>query len=268
MELKLQDPRTLRDLALIYIALTDSTDQDMADSEVEVVARRLQAWQTEAPFDGLRHAVREAAAAYAGNGSAQAVEEAIDHLREAVPAEAQRQAILEDLVDVALADDRFLHEESTFIERLARQWDVRLNDSSPEDARKWSILSQDTRTGDWTAVHDLALLYLMLADSDDDLSTREVTAITEKLNEWLPDAKEIDVLAIVQQAIQVYTEEPQHRPLADAVDAIGRFLPEHQRTALLADLHYVARADGVLLEREQFVIEQIARIWNLELPRS
>src|SRR5690606_23554502 len=115
----------------------------------------------------------------------------------------RRQALVEDLMAVALADDRVLHEEHTFIAQLARAWNVHPNDSGDEAGRRWSILcqdglSQDGQHGDWTPLHDLALLYISLAHStDDELATAEVEAITQKLNEWLPGAREVDVLNIV-----------------------------------------------------------------------
>lgn len=261
-------PEVLSDLALIYLALLHSNEHALDRREAEAVADRLQSWQQTAPAESVVAAVGSAVAAFAGTGAASSVEAAIHRTRETLPTP-ERRAVLEDLVGLAMADDRFLYEESAFIGALAQAWEVHLTERDAEDDRKWSILNQDGGPGDWTPLHDLALLYIALAHgSDDDLATEEVAVITRKLNEWLPDAKEVDVFNLVQEAMSAYTQDAQPRAFADAVEAVRRYVPEHQRPALLSDLRHVAGADGVVLEREQFMIDQMARAWDMQVPQA
>lgn len=268
MESNNQDRHILRDLALIYIALAHSTDQDLDDAEVDTIGRRLHAWQTEATSETVLGAIREALEAYVDGGGAAGVDRAVEQIRNTLSVDL-RQRIVDDLVEVAMADDKFLSEESTFIEQLTKAWGVHVNDRPDEDGRKWSILSQDGRTGEWTPLHDLALVYTTLAHStDDDLSIDEVSAITEKLREWMPDAKEVDVLNVVQEAMQAYSQGPDKRVFAESVEAVRKFVPEHQRPALLADLRYVAEADGEMLEQERALIERLSKAWEVAAEES
>lgn len=258
----------LRDLALIYLALAHSTDASLEQIEVDTIADRLRPWQDSAAAESLTGAVKDALDLYVREDADREVHAAVARIQEACSPE-RRQTIIEDLIEVAMADDRFLYKESSFIGELAQAWEVHLHTRPEEEDRKWSILNQDGETDAWTPVHDMALVYLTFAHStDNDLSTHEVAAITEKMSEWLPDAKEVDVLNIVQAAIQVYAQGPDGRVFAESVEALKKFVPEHQRGALLADLRYVAEADGQVLEREHQMIARLAHAWNLSVPQA
>lgn len=257
----------LRDLALIYIALAHGTDKEMNKNEADVIADRLQLWQAEATDSTLQQAVGDALKAYTKGGAADNVQTAARSIRDKVPQDL-REFILEDLMSIALADDKFLYEENSFIAELAELWEV---GSTPEEdvaERKWSILDEAERDQKgWTAIHDLALIYLTLAHQTDRyLSSEEIRAITDKLNEWLPDADDSEVLQVVKEALRIYVQNPERGVFDDAVESVKRAVPQHQRDAVLEDLRYVAGADEQLLEQEQAMIDELAEAWGQPQP--
>ncbi len=132
--------------------------------------------------------------------------------------------------------------------------------------KSWSILGGTAdESGSWSPVHDLALIYVTLAHRpDDDLSSEEILAIATKLNEWVPDAQEDDVLRVVQDALSVYVQGPDKRMFTEAVESIRSTVPKHQLAALLEDLTYVADADGRRLSEEEKMIDQLTRAWSGE----
>ena len=254
------DEDILKDLALLYVALAHGSDQRLENAELEVIADRLHAWQDRAAGETALGAIKAALEAYVGEASQARIEQAVAHLREACPEE-QRRAMLEDFVAIALADDVFLYEEARFIERLAAAWDV--HPSAGDGGRLWNVLNAG-RAGDWTPLHDLALVYLAVAHQPDrDIAEPEREAIAKKVKEWLPEAREADVAAVVREAFRVYAEAFDEATMARALASLRSAVPPHQRAALLADLRYIACADGVMLVEERAFIERIARALGL-----
>lgn len=112
---------------------------------------------------------------------------------------------------------------------------------------------------------ELTLIYLTLAyETDQELGEDEMEAITARIGEWIPDADERDVDDIVHEAMTTYVQETEHRIYVEAVEAVGRAVPERQQQALLADLRYVAEVDGDICDTERRVIRDLARAWGLE----
>ncbi len=260
------DEGILKDLALLYVALAHGSDRRLENAELEVIADRLQAWQDRAASETALGAIRAALEAYVGEASQAHIEQAVAHLREACPEE-QRRAMLEDFVAIARADDVFLYEEARFIERLAAAWDVRL--SAEDGGRLWNILDAG-RAGDWTPLHDLALVYLAVAHQPDRaIAAPEREAIAKKIKEWLPEAREADVDAVVREALRVYADARDETAVTRALASLKSAVPSHQRAALLADLRYIACADGVMLVEERALIERIAHALGLtEKPKA
>ncbi len=259
-----RDHRILQDLALIYIALAHGTDEDLDDAEVATMAERLKAWEVGTGQGTVVSAIKEALDDYMQDQSDEKVNHAIRHIRDVVPQDL-RALILDDLMAVALADDKFLYEEGSFIENLVRVWDVHPG-AHPEEGRvgAWSVLG-DGSGGRWTPVHDLTLLYLSLAHSTDDrLSSTEMAAITEKLREWMPGADEADVLDVVKEVLTVYVQGPDEQMLEEALASVREHVPAHQRAAILGDLAFVADADGTRLDEEQQIITRLAEAWGTE----
>jgi uncharacterized tellurite resistance protein B-like protein len=255
----------LRDLALIYLTLAHGTDEDLTDDEVDTIADELHEWQEEMRQESVLSAIKGALALYEREDALDQVNAAIQGVHERL-SEEDRQLILDDLVEIAMADGRYMHEESTFIGELADAWDV----SAGEEDRghwassAWTVLQNEGPAESWTPVHDLALIYLTLAyETDKDLDEDEVDAITAKISEWIPGAENEDVLGVVREVMETYVQGPRRRVFAESVDAVGEVVPQHQHEALLADLRYVAEADGVILDAERRMIRDLAGAWGL-----
>jgi uncharacterized tellurite resistance protein B-like protein len=255
----------LRDLALIYLTLAHGTDEDLTDDEVDTIADELHEWQEEMRQESVLSAIKGALALYEREDALDQVNAAIQGVHERL-SEEDRQLILDDLVEIAMADGRYMHEESTFIGELADAWDV----SAGEEDRghwassAWTVLQNEGPAESWTPVHDLALIYLTLAyETDKDLDEDEVDAITAKISEWIPGAENEDVLGVVREVMETYVQGPRRRVFAESVDAVGEVVPQHQHEALLADLRYVAEADGVILDAERRMIRDLADAWGL-----
>ncbi len=254
----------LRDLALLYIALAHSTDQDLSEPEVQTISARLRAWQTQATEETVLSAIKDALEDYTHERAHAEVERAVKRVRDELDG-TLRQKIVVDLTEIALSDDKFLYAEGSFIGELARAWDVHVTD---EDARPWSVLNGNGNDADhpgWSPVHDLALIYFEIVHgTDDDVRESEVDAVVKKIREWLPDADDSGVLKVVHEAMHAYVQRPDKRLFEDSVNSLRKVVPAHQRSALLADLHFVARADGSISEKEQAMIDKLAAAWDIE----
>ena len=83
-------------------------------------------------------------------------------------------------------------------------------------------------------LNELTLIYLTLAyETDRGLDEAEIDAITTKVREWVPQTAERDVDDIVHEAMYTYVQSPDQRVFVEAVEAVGRSVPERQRKALL-----------------------------------
>jgi uncharacterized tellurite resistance protein B-like protein len=246
----------VNDLSLIYLAFAHGTDGELSDSEIGVIAERLMDWQEEGGREAIIASVRQALRVYNAAEDDSDLNAAIDSIGMSVSREV-RSFILDDLMDIALADDIFRHAESDFIKSLSDRWDVRpAAEISGED--EFTVLNKSQVEGGWTPLHDLALLYLTMAyRPDQDLSLDEVEAITRKLAEWMPDRDESDVFHVVQGAINVYGDGADENALNESVESLKKFIPQHQRKALIEDLEFVAQSDGTVLDAERSLIERL-----------
>ncbi len=251
----------LRDLALIYIALAHSTDQDLSTPEVETISARLRAWQTQVTEETVLSAIKDALEDYTQESAHPEVERAVRRVRDELDHE-KREMIVDDLTEIAMADDKFLFEEGSFIGDLARAWDVHIDEPVADD-NPWTVFEGNGENG-WTPLHDLALVYLHLAHrTDDDLDSKEVDAISRSLSEWAPGVGDDHALDVVQSAMHAYVQGPDKRLFEDSVEALKKSVPEHQRTALLSDLQKIAQSDGNVSPEEQDVIERLTRAWTV-----
>lgn len=251
----------LQDFAHIYIAFAHGTDAELVDDEVEIIAEKMREWDVDAERDRLVDAINRALNDYLNDDDSRDLRAAIMHVNAAAPT-AVKQVIIDDLMGIALADDVFRHAESSFIKSLEDAWCLS-SDGGAARNRHFSVIDQTEQYGGWTALHDLALLYLTLAHSTDgDLTSEESDAIQQKLTEWIPDAAESDVLRIVQGAMSVYAQRPDAKMMAESVAAVQRLIPDHQRQAVLSDLEAVAQADGNVSDRERSVIDQLRDAWQ------
>lgn len=263
METPIQNRRDLYNMALIYLTLAHGADQDLDDVEIMTITERLGSWQSHDISQGtVLSAIKEALEDYMQSDINQRIDQAINDLGEHLSLQ-QRKLILEDLMEVAKADNRVVAEEADFLGEIAAAWDM--HPENTEDHSLWSILGTSDGS-DWTPIHDLALVYLTLAhDTDDTLSSSEIEAILDKLSEWLPDANEADLMGILRQALSTYAQptDDELGRFARAIYAVKQVVPEHQHAALVADLEYIANADGVLLDKEKRLITALREAWEI-----
>lgn len=261
MERQESENRVLHELALLYIALAHGTDERLSDEEIDVIGQRLGDWE-EVTAQTATSALKQAMDDYVADSGEERLKHAAATIRSALSV-AQRRKLLDDLMEIALADGRFLFKESSYIEAATRLLDVQGSEREANGSTAWSLLTSDEESdASWSPLHDLALIYVTLAHRpDNDLATEEIEAIARKLNEWVPDASEDDILMIVRDALSVYAQGRDARLFAESVESVRNRIPAHQRSALLADLRFIAEADGEVLAQEREIIEKLEQAW-------
>jgi uncharacterized tellurite resistance protein B-like protein len=263
MQAQGKDRSLLRDLALIYLTLAHGADQDLSRVEVEEISRRLSAWQTQATAETVLSAIKDALEDYTAEAARIEVDVAVRRVGAELDHE-RLSIIVDDLTEIAMSDDKFLHEESAFIGDLAREWEVHTAPDG-DDEIPWSILNETPGRNGWSSLHDLALIYLYLAHgSDHDVDEREVDAISRSLREWVPDEDEDDVMKVVREAMHAYVQGPDRRLFGDSVESLKRAVPPHQRASLLDDLEQIATSDADVASEEKELIRKLSRAWDIE----
>lgn len=115
------NPSALHILSFVYLTFSHVTDGELAQTEVDTIARVLQEWLPEAPNGVIRRVIVESAAWVNGledddKRLAQAEEYA--HLMKDQMNKDQRAAVLLNLIELARADGRITEREEQFINRL------------------------------------------------------------------------------------------------------------------------------------------------------
>lgn len=249
------------DLALILVALAYGTDHQLSDGELETITETLDEWEQlgDAP---AREVALEALVVY-GEGHA-AVTDVIESMRAlcAVLDQEARVEVLEQVVALAEADGLLLNSERSLIATLADVWELKaqahglIEESSVDEEEK----------PDWSLLHDIALVSVVLAHSTDgDLSDPEIAAILERLNEWQPELEQEEVRRVLREALSFYSDEPAQQALYDSVAAIKEIMPVVQRLSILDDLSYIAEADGIVNEHEEEMLQSLAKAWDIHI---
>lgn len=113
----------LHHLAYIFLVLAHSTDNDLSDTELQVMYNKLREWEPTVSPDDVERVLEEAMSAYSKGRDADRLETAIRSVRDKLPRK-QRMAALNDLVKIANADGVFLDDEEDLINHLLSEWDV------------------------------------------------------------------------------------------------------------------------------------------------
>lgn len=117
----------------------------------------------------------------------------------------------------------------------------------------------------WTTSHDLALLYIALAyGTDHDLSESEMSALTDALRDWTVMPNDARIQEVVMEATTAFLEGDARAQVRRSIDTLGEELSFRERRQALRDVMRIAEADGVLLEREQGLIQLVADAWSLK----
>lgn len=247
------------DLALVYISLAFGTDHDLVDNEVSTIQEKLGHWREHFDAADILEVIMEAATVFLEGDAAHEVTESVNALRSSLDP-AQKRRALEDVIRIAEADGILLTSEKSLITQVARAWN--LKELSQELLAGSEAEHEDLP--EWTLLHDLGLIYLALAHStDDDLSTPEIDAIIERLQDWKSGLNETDARNVVRTALSFYAEGPDETALQRSVLAVKTHLPIIQRLAALDDIVYVAEADGHLNDHEKTLIGSLADAWGL-----
>ncbi len=113
----------LHDMSLICIVLAHSTDNDLANSEIEAILKRLHHWQPDMSDDALRHVVSDALKYYSSQPDQESLEASVKAIKKTLPP-IQRIAFLDDLIYIAHADGVLNENERNMIVSLSEGWGV------------------------------------------------------------------------------------------------------------------------------------------------
>ncbi|NNE46258.1 MAG: TerB family tellurite resistance protein [Rhodothermales bacterium] len=256
------DPREswsrVHDLALVYLALAYGTDSQLSASEMDTIVQLLHGWRSDLELDDVRELAMESLAIFLDPDASDEVVVAIDRLHDSLEPDERRRA-LEDVVRIARADGVLLGRERTFISHLAGAWGLKAQAS---DALQQA--SDEEEDEDWTLLHDLGLVYIVLAHStDSQLSDAEIAAMLERMSQWQPDLAEAEIRDILRDSLAAYAKGPGEEELTRSVSALKNKLPFLQRLAVLDDLTYIAEADGSFNEFEREMITSLSKAFNV-----
>ena len=249
------------DLALIFIALAYGADEDLSAEELATITDILQDWQQNLLADEAQDIVMEAVAVYLDDDHDREVVRSIEVLSEQLSDE-ERQRALQDVVRIAEADGVLIDAEKYLITRLAAAWNIK----GVEKTLSEHLSAGVKHIPGWSLLHDIALMYLVLAHStDNELSDSEIEAMIGRLNDWQADLSEEAVRKILREALAFYSEEPTSDALQHSVEVIRQQLSTVHRLVLLDDLAFIARADGGVSEQEQELLDMLSNAWNVNI---
>lgn len=118
-------------------------------------------------------------------------------------------------------------------------------------------------------LHELALLYLaVVLGADDDLSYAEREAVTDNLHRRYAYLNRAEVQNVVLEESAAHDIDALHTAAHDVIDVLGSILEDEEKREVLADLNRIAQADGVVIERERRLLEDIAASWGIETMRQ
>jgi len=113
-------------------------------------------------------------------------------------------------------------------------------------------------------LHDLALLYLSLAQgADDELDPSETKEVAACLRRWQPDKDPALIDHVIRDVSLSFEEEATTEEVRAAVESLGENLSQELRQEILDDLAEIARADGLVLRQEKDFVQQIATTWGV-----
>jgi uncharacterized tellurite resistance protein B-like protein len=247
------------DLALVYVALAYGTDSELSDTELATITDALADWRDEFSIDEVQEVVMEAVTVFLEADSEHEVRESVRALRRSLDGD-EKQRALGDIVRIAEADGIMLNSERSLIRALSQEWGLK---SDAECMLRDSAAADETAAG-WTLLHDVGLVYLVVAHStDNELSAREINALLTRLADWREGMTEVEARTIIRTALERYASGPDTELLQKVVLSIRQNLPVIQRLAVLDDLVFIAEADGEIKPNEATMIGSLADAWGL-----
>jgi uncharacterized tellurite resistance protein B-like protein len=116
-----ENPSALHILSFVYLTFSHVTDGELAQTEIDAIAKALQGWLPEAPAGIIRRVIVESAAwvnSLPDDETRLKQAEEYAHLMKQQMNEKQRGAVLVNLIELARADGRITTQEEQFITRL------------------------------------------------------------------------------------------------------------------------------------------------------
>lgn len=249
------------DLALIFIALAYGTDQELHEDELATITDALQNWRENFPADEVQDVVMEAVAIFMGDHADQEVHHSMESLKKQLSLSSRQQA-LEDVVRIAEADGVLLSSEQDLIHKLAETWDIRPIGEQLLEKTTATV----THHSEWSLLHDIGLLYIVLAHgSDNKITDVEINAMVERMSDWQPDLTEEGIRNVLRVALAFYSEGPDQEALQQSVQSIRDLMPVMHRLVLLDDLVYIGQADGQINNNEREIIDNLSQSWGVSI---
>lgn len=250
----------LRHLALLYLNMAHRADDYLTDAELASVTEKLHAHDPSLEWARVQDIVMESLALYTKSDDAEALAtQSVRALRE-VLSPRQKSAVLDDLRHVAGADGVVLDEERGLLASLERHWEV---EHRQEQAPSTEPAADEA--AHWGVLHDLAYIYLHLAHAtDNELSPQEMQVMLNKLREWQPGYSEEEAQQVMNAAMDCYARGSDEARLERAIGSVRDDLPRAQRMAALNDLIKIANADGVFLDLEEDMINNLLAAWDVD----
>ncbi len=113
----------LHDLGLIYLALMHGADADLDPTEMEAMSVKLTDWEPGRQMSFIRRVMNEVLLIYMSPQRDEMLETSIVSVYESMD-RSRRVLVLNDLADIASADGVIVGGEISFIQDLARRWNV------------------------------------------------------------------------------------------------------------------------------------------------
>ncbi len=251
---RINDHATLQRLSFLYIAVAHLGDDYLSDVDIESVTRMVTARSEEQDRESILSLIMNTLDRYMNSADVgAALRDAAEHLHDAL-SDAEKQAVLEDLTFIAEADGVLLADEQEMLDLLARILGLHRPGRS-------------SRSGDadWSVIHDLAYIYLVLAHgTDNNLTDIELQVMLNKLQEWQPENASARMRSVLATAMDVYARGDDEERLERAIESVRDALPREKRMAAMNDLVKIANADGVFLDNEEDLINHLLAEWDVD----
>jgi len=248
----------LHELALLYLAMAQGADDDLSYAEREAVTDTLHDRYAYLDRAEVQNVVLETLTAHDEQALKDVARQVVDTLDRMLSDE-EKKTVLEDLVRIAEADGVVLDGERRLLGSVAASWAVAL----PPTVAERPEAEHDEAS--WRALHHLAFIYFVLAHApDSEFSAAERLLILNKLQQWEPSLDEDAVRAVMEQAMDRYARGPDPAMLVVSIEAVKNALPAVQRKAALNDLIQIANVDGVFLDSEEDLLNDLVAAWDLD----
>lgn len=252
------------DLTLVFLALAYSTDSKLSNDEVDAISDIIARWRPEASRPEVHEIVLESIAAYLQSDAEEEVVRSVRSLEKALTIDKRREA-LEDAMRIAEADGILLNSEQNILSIVASIWDIR----ATRDRLLEETLVEIEARPEWTILHDIAFLFIVMAHgADGEVADEEIAVIVDRVSSWAPDMTDSQVREVVRAALTYYSGGAEAFDMEAAIDSIGHMLPRAQRLVVLDDLLAIAEADGDLRQAEKDIIETLSRAWHVDVRVS